>query len=132
MATLSQQEITRFQNLLEQRREALIDEIHAALVKSGDESFIELAGRVHDAAEESVAELLMAMNISSSKRETAELTDVEAALTRIRNGVFGACIDCGGPVGRDRLNAYPTAKRCIDCQSRRENMRGGRDSTPSL
>ena len=132
MATLSQQEITRFQNLLEQRREALIDEIHTALVKSGDESFIELAGRVHDAAEESVAELLMAMNISSSKRETAELADVEAALTRIRNGVYGVCIDCGGPVARDRLHVYPTAKRCIDCQSRRENMHGGRDSTPSL
>lgn len=132
MAGLSQQEITRFQNLLGQRREALVDEIHAALVKSGDESFIELAGRVHDAAEESVAELLMAMNISSSKRETGELADVEAALTRIRNGVFGVCIDCGGPVGHDRLKAYPTAKRCIDCQSRRENMQGGRDSTPSL
>jgi RNA polymerase-binding protein DksA len=132
MAGPSQQEIARFQNLLGQRREALIDAIHAALVKSGDESFIELAGRVHDAAEESVAELLMAMNISSSKRETAELTDVEAALARIRNGVFGVCIDCGGPVGHERLMAYPTAKRCIDCQSRRENMRGGRDSTPSL
>lgn len=132
MAGLSQQEIARFQNLLGQRREALIDEIHTALVKSGDESFIELAGRVHDAAEESVAELLMAMNITSSKRETGELADVEAALTRIRNGVFGVCIDCGGSVGHDRLNAYPTAKRCIDCQSRRENMRGGRDSTPSL
>lgn len=132
MAELSQQEIARFQKLLGERREALIDEIHTALVKSGDESFIELAGRVHDAAEESVAELLMAMNISSSKRETTELADVETALTRIRNGVYGVCIDCGGPVGHDRLNVYPTAKRCIDCQSRRENMHGGRDSTPSL
>jgi len=132
MAALSQQEIARFQKLLGERREALIDEIHAALVKSGDESFIELAGRVHDAAEESVAELLMAMNISSSKRETTELADIETALTRIRNGVYGVCIDCNGPVGRDRLNVYPTAKRCIDCQSRRENMHGGRDSTPSL
>jgi RNA polymerase-binding protein DksA len=132
MAGLGQPEITRLQKLLERRREALIDDIHSALVKSGNESFIELAGRVHDAAEESVAEVLMAMNISLSQRETNELADVEAALARILNGTYGACIDCGSAVNHDRLKAYPTAKRCITCQTLHENRRGGRDATPSL
>jgi len=132
MANLSQKEIDDFRKHLEIRRAALIDEIRSTLIKSGDENFLELAGRVHDAAEESVAELLMAMNVSLSQRETVELSDIEAALARIRHGRYGVCSDCGEPVGHDRLTVYPAAKRCITCQTRHEDMRGGRDPTPSL
>lgn len=132
MTALNQSELALARGQLEQRRATLIDEIHGSLVKSENESFIELAGRVHDTGEESVAELLMEMNINLSRRETEELADVEAALTRIRGGTYGACIDCGNDVNRDRLKAYPTAKRCIDCQNLHENRRGGRDATPSL
>jgi RNA polymerase-binding transcription factor DksA len=74
----------------------------------------------------------MTMNLKSSQRETDELANVEAALARIRNGRYGACIDCGAAIHRDRLLAYPAAKRCIDCQTLHENRRGGRDATPSL
>ena len=132
MTGLNPSELARAKKLLEDRHAALLDEIHDSLVKSGDESFIELAGRVHDAGEESVAELLMAMNLKSSQRETEELANVEAALARIRNSRYGTCIDCGAVIHRDRLLAYPAAKRCIDCQTLHENRRGGRDTTPSL
>jgi RNA polymerase-binding protein DksA len=110
----------------------LIDEIHDSLAKSGNESFIELAGRVHDAGEESVAEWLMTMNLDTSQRETHELADIEGALARIRVGRYGACIDCGQEIKCDRLQAYPAAKRCINCQTLHEKRRGGRDATPSL
>lgn len=132
MEKLSQPELTRLKTLLEERRRALLDDIHAALVKSGNESFIELAGRVHDVGEESVADMLMELNLNSSRRETDELADIEAALARMRGGRYGACLDCGAEIHRDRLLAYPTARRCIDCQQLRENRRGGRDATPSL
>ncbi len=132
MDKLGQSELARAKKLLEERRAALLDDIRAALVKSGNESFIELAGRVHDVGEESVADMLMELNLNSSQRETDELADVEAALARIRNGQYGACIDCGTAIHRDRLSAYPAAKRCIDCQTLHENRRGGRDATPSL
>lgn len=132
MDNLSQPELTRLKTLLEERRRALLDDIHAALVKSGNENFIELAGRVHDVGEESVAEMLMELNLNSSRRETDELADVEAALARVRSGRYGACIDCSAEIHRDRLLAYPAAKRCINCQTQHEHRRGGRDATPSL
>ena len=47
-------------------------------------------------------------------------------------GAYGKCVDCGDAITYERLDAYPTAKRCITCQSRHENRRGGRDATPSL
>ena len=32
-------------------------------------------------------------------------------------------IDCGTTVDYDRLRAYPSAKRCLPCQQRREKTR---------
>ena len=51
-------------------------------------------------------------------RERAEhqLALVDEALTRIADGTFGACHDCGRPIAADRLEALPWAARCIDCQ----------------
>ena len=51
-----------------------------------------------------------------NEHETAELGDIEAALERLDAGTYGQCSECGAIIPPARLNAYPTAKRCIDCQ----------------
>ena len=58
-----------------------------------------------------------------NEHETAELGDIEAALERLDAGTYGQCTDCGVTIPPARLNAYPTAKRCIDCQSLVEHHR---------
>lgn len=58
-----------------------------------------------------------------NEHETAELSDIDAALERIETGTYGICTDCGVSIPDARLNAYPTAKRCIDCQSLTEHHR---------
>ena len=58
-----------------------------------------------------------------NEHETAELGDIEAALERIDAGTYGQCTDCGVSISPARLNAYPTAKRCIDCQTVAEQRR---------
>jgi DnaK suppressor protein len=32
------------------------------------------------------------------------------------------CVDCGDGIAFNRLQAYPTAKRCIVCQEKREKQ----------
>jgi DnaK suppressor protein len=58
-----------------------------------------------------------------NEHETAELGDIEAALGRMDAGSYGQCNDCGVTIAPARLNAYPTAKRCIDCQTVAEQRR---------
>ena len=58
-----------------------------------------------------------------NEHETAELGDIEAALGRMDAGTYGQCTDCGVNIAPARLNAYPTAKRCIDCQTVAEQRR---------
>ena len=44
------------------------------------------------------------------------LAAVEAALVRLDDGTYGACLRCGRPIAPERLDALPWAAHCIDCQ----------------
>jgi DnaK suppressor protein len=43
------------------------------------------------------------------------LDDVEQALRRVAEGTYGVCERCGKPIAEARLEAMPTARRCLDC-----------------
>ena len=53
-------------------------------------------------------------------REAAgrELADVDDALHRWAQGTYGVCAHCGRPIPAARLEARPTAVRCVDCAAR--------------
>ena len=53
------------------------------------------------------------------------LSDIDAALARLDAGTYGRCLDCGGPIGRARLEAIPDAARCVVCQARPRRLRRG-------
>ena len=129
---LNPAELKQYAGLLHEREAQLRATIHAGLFESDDKSHAVLAGRVQDSGEESVADMLTDLGIAQLNSAVRELSDVEAAKRRISDATYGLCIDCGAPVAAARLQAYPTAKRCIACQTRHEDRRGGRDVTPSL
>lgn len=57
-------------------------------------------------------------------RDQEELTDIAAARERIVSGSYGECIDCGQEIRVERLNAQPTAIRCVGCQETYEKKHG--------
>jgi RNA polymerase-binding transcription factor len=44
-----------------------------------------------------------------------QLDEVEAAHQRLAAGTYGVCEVCAAPIGAARLEARPTARRCIRC-----------------
>jgi RNA polymerase-binding protein DksA len=42
------------------------------------------------------------------------------ALERIVDGSYGICESCGGPIGKNRLLAFPRATLCMPCKSKQE------------
>jgi DnaK suppressor protein len=42
------------------------------------------------------------------------------ALDRIDTGTYGTCENCGGPIGKARLQAFPRATLCVACKQRQE------------
>ena len=45
---------------------------------------------------------------------------IDEALTRLSEGTYGICAECGIEVSEKRLEAVPFAKLCVQCQSRQE------------
>ena len=54
--------------------------------------------------------------VGSLHRSRSQLKDVQEALRRIRDGVFGIYVNCEEDIGSKRLTALPWAARCIACQ----------------
>jgi RNA polymerase-binding transcription factor DksA len=115
MTTGKQTDVAK-ERLLEQTASLRAD-ISRELRKQEEEHFANLAGEITDRSEESVADLLVDVNLAEISRDINELRDVEAALERIDRGTYGVCIDCDKDIEQERLNAVPAASRCYDCQT---------------
>ena len=53
---------------------------------------------------------------------------IDAALHSIADGTYGVCEMCGELIGKERLQALPFAKTCIECQNKLEQDRPMRSS----
>jgi RNA polymerase-binding protein DksA len=120
MAALSTQQTQALSEVLDRRSALLIEEVRTELERSGEQHYIDLAGRVTDTGDAAVADLLADLGAAIIDRQINEIRDIDAARQRIAAGSYGVCIDCGTDIGFERLTAYPTAKRCFQCQSKRE------------
>lgn len=122
MSRLSQTQLDDLKHQLQREQTRLVEEVRGELERSGEQHFIDLAGRVMDMGDQSVADVLADMDAAMIDRHVRELREIEAALGRMSDGSYGLCIDCGTDVAVERLKAYPAAERCISCQSVRDKQ----------
>ncbi|HEX6363376.1 MAG TPA: TraR/DksA family transcriptional regulator [Albitalea sp.] len=101
--------------LLKRRQAQLRAEIEAH--RREREAAGERAGETADQKDEASVRQLSAMVEAEDERDLAELQSIEAALRRMSEGRYGDCLDCGEPIGLQRLLAQPDALRCARCQS---------------
>ena len=55
-------------------------------------------------------------------RAERRLREIEEALTRVADGTYGYCVDCGAGIALARLRALPATANCVKC-SRRSSHR---------
>jgi len=114
---LNDRQQLEFKIQLKERFCDLREEIRLELLRSDEQHFIDLAGQVHDLEEESVADLLVDLNLAILDLHIEEIREIDASLIRIAKGSYGVCGDCGTEIDTERLLAYITASRCTPCQS---------------
>ncbi|TAD79514.1 MAG: TraR/DksA family transcriptional regulator [Sphingomonadales bacterium] len=83
------------------RSDEIGDDLRGALDADFSEQAVDLAD---DEALEGIDDVLR-----------AEARQIRLALARIENGTYGSCANCGETIARERLDAQPTATRCIKC-----------------
>jgi DnaK suppressor protein len=106
-----------FKDRLLQERQQLLQRI--ARERGGQVSRVDMAAEHDVRASDARAQATTEINeeFAMNEHETAELAAIDAALERIALGKYGQCQDCGITIPEARLNAYPTALRCISCQA---------------
>jgi phage/conjugal plasmid C-4 type zinc finger TraR family protein len=108
---------------LADRQRELRAEIAGQLRTQDDPRLVGLRNRMEETDDWAVADMMAEQDIALVSRDLAELAEVEAALARIADGTYGECSDCGNPIPPARLEAYPTARRCVACQEAAEAHR---------
>ncbi|HVN34490.1 MAG TPA: TraR/DksA family transcriptional regulator [Casimicrobiaceae bacterium] len=125
-AELSAADRARLKAELEARRTKLRVELKAQLAGSDDDRVVGLRNRIKESGDEwGVADGLAELDLAEVRHTLAELTEVDAALARMREGSYGECADCGIAIAPARLAVYPTAQRCVDCQGAYEKKVSG-------
>jgi len=123
---LTSADLARLKAELEARRTALRVEVKTQLAGSGDDGVVGLRNRIQESGDEwGVADGLAELDLAEVRHVLTDLTEVDLALARMRDGTYGECVDCGEPIAPARLMAYPTAQRCINCQGAYERKRSG-------
>lgn len=108
------------ERLLEQALEALGGDIQSERQEARDNVAARRDSGVQDRGEESFAGSVVAVDRALLRQHEAERREVQAALVRLREGSYGECVQCGEPVGYQRLRITPAAGRCLRCQERAE------------
>jgi DnaK suppressor protein len=116
--------LSAFESRLTRMKQELLDQIKAQ--RNGASSRVEATAQARDVLQddERLAAVEMELNMALGDREMVELNEIDATLMRLAQGRYGECIDCGAHVAEARLLAFPTASRCLSCQTKLENVHG--------
>lgn len=106
------------QNIREQLKSQLQETISRANARG--EIAIITAADPNDVAAMTSERELMVSNLNNANKK---LRAIQNALTRLKNGTFGDCIECGDAINPTRLRAVPWAERCVGCQEAHEAER---------
>jgi DnaK suppressor protein len=116
---------------LRERAAQLRGEIQQTLERSSDETHVRIAEQARDTEDDSFSNLIVDLNLAEIDRDADELRRIDGALARLSEGSYGLCDDCGQSIPEARLQAEPTAIRCVRCQELYEKTHAG-TSTPRL
>jgi DnaK suppressor protein len=121
---LNKEELKYFENLLNDKKETLMQELdyiedNAMRLNSKDGAG-DLSSHAYHLADHATETQDREQAFHLASREGRFLYYIEEALDRVRAGTFGVCKKCGTLIPKARLEAVPTAKMCINCKSQQE------------
>ncbi|VAX17802.1 DksA family protein PA5536 (no Zn-finger) [hydrothermal vent metagenome] len=106
------------QELLRQRAD-ILNEAEKA-VEGGDLNV--MPAEMADTVDRSAVETDRNFTLRLLDRDRKLLKKIDDALDRLEDDTFGACDECGEPIGLKRLLARPVATMCIACKEAQERQ----------
>jgi RNA polymerase-binding transcription factor DksA len=119
---LNANQIDSLESAVAARHDALQAGLELDGGRSRDEIFSSVTDSVADSGDTAQAHVIVDTANAELLSDLSEMRELEAAQARIAEGCYGACADCGADIAFDRLQVVPTARRCADCQAKREKL----------
>lgn len=115
--TLTKKELKKFQELLEEKRKAVLERAREMLAV---ENMALDTNDLPDEMDLASSEYLQSFEFRLRGREKSLLSKLDLALKKIEDGTFGVCEICEEPIGKKRLEARPETTLCIKCKEDQE------------
>lgn len=90
----------------------------AALNKTRSESSGDLSSMPIHMADVGTDNFEQEFTLSLMENDEETLLQIDGALERIEDGVYGQCVECDGRILKARLNAIPFTPYCVKCASK--------------
>src|SRR5881398_1151477 len=136
---MSRSRYTELRKMLEDRRREIQAEVQGKMRGVREEgSWGGKLNEVVDAVESAEADIQEDIEFALIQMKSETLNKINDALTRLEQGDYGNCFECGEEIAEKRLRALPFAVRCKDCEEaretaqQRERQTASRRSTSSL
>lgn len=106
--------------MLLERRQAVQQEIDRSLAAYREGQSRLRDESVPDSEDMSLRSSTADQRISLLESRNRVRDQIDEALRRLDEGLYGICENCGTPIGEARLQALPFARRCVACQEQAE------------
>jgi DnaK suppressor protein len=117
-AKMSKKDLAFFEDLLNQKKEVLLQELGYFDQSNHGESTGDLASQ--QLADQASANIDTEQAFRLASREGKLLNFLEDALRKVKEGTYGICVECQELIPKARLEAVPVAKMCIECKMAKE------------
>lgn len=109
---MNPEQLAHFRNLLNKWKQQLMQEADSTVYHMKED-----AALYPDPIDRASQEEGFNLELRTRDRERKLLKKIEQALDKLDKGDYGFCEDCGAEIGIRRLEARPTAIKCIDCKT---------------
>ena len=118
---LSESQLQLLASKLRDQHAELRSEVQQERAKVDNERDRRSDREVQDRGDEANTDQWRETNAAMIDHHVDEISGIQAALSRLESGTYGWCVECGEQIGFQRLQAYPSANRCLACQSKVES-----------
>lgn len=109
---MNDQQKEHFKRILLNWRDELMQEVDRTVHHMQDE-----AANPPDPADRATLEEEFSIELRTRDRERRLIKKIDSTIELIANDEYGYCDSCGVEIGIRRLEARPTANKCIDCKT---------------
>ena len=124
---MNKQELEKFKDQLRVERQRIVSGIdhieRETLNKSQRDASGDLSGYSYHIADQATDNYDTEFSLDLASAEQQRLNEIEAAIKRVDEGVYGVCEECSKAISMKRLKAVPYARLCIKCQEGLEQQK---------